>query len=62
MIAQIDLTTSDWRGHAQRTRGCELAPELGWVYGDSPTVVVTGREWPAARKSVEFYAGDLKEA
>lgn len=26
----------------------------------TPTVVVTGREWPPARKSVEFYAGDLK--
>jgi dihydrofolate reductase len=36
------------------------ALELGWPYGDTPTVVVTGREWPPARKSVEFYSGDLK--
>jgi dihydrofolate reductase len=36
------------------------ALELGWPYGDTPAVVVTGREWPAARKSVEFYSGDLK--
>ena len=34
--------------------------ELGWPYGDTPTVVVTGREWPHARKSVEFYSGDLE--
>jgi dihydrofolate reductase len=42
------------------SRTYELALELGWPYGDTPVVVVTGREWPAARKSVEFYAGDLK--
>jgi dihydrofolate reductase len=34
--------------------------EVGWPYGDTPTVVVTGREWPSARESVEFYSGDLK--
>jgi len=38
----------------------EHALELGWPYGDTPTVVVTKREWPSARKSVEFYSGDLK--
>ncbi|MBT9330064.1 dihydrofolate reductase family protein [Paracidobacterium acidisoli] len=42
------------------SRTYELALELGWPYGDTPTVVVTSREWPAARKSVEFYAGDLE--
>jgi dihydrofolate reductase len=36
------------------------ALELGWPYGDTPAVVVSGREWPSARKSVEFYSGDLK--
>jgi dihydrofolate reductase len=36
------------------------ALELGWPYGDTPTVVVTGRDWPPVRKSVEFYSGDLK--
>jgi dihydrofolate reductase len=41
-------------------RTYEHALELGWPYGDTPTVVVTGREWPPARKSVEFYSGDLK--
>ena len=44
------------------SRTYEHALELGWPYGDTPVVVVTGRTWPAAstRKSVEFYSGDLK--
>ena len=42
------------------SRTYEHALELGWPYGDTPTIVVTSREWPAARKSVEFYSGDLK--
>lgn len=42
------------------SRTYEHALELGWPYGDTPTVVVTGRELPAARKSVEFYSGDLE--
>src|SRR5205823_8081045 len=42
------------------SRTYEHALELGWPYGDTPIVVVTGREWPSARKSVEFYSGDLK--
>jgi dihydrofolate reductase len=35
------------------------ALELGWPYGDTPTVVVTRRELPPAKDSVEFYSGDL---
>lgn len=42
------------------SRTYEHALELGWPYGDTPAVVVSGREWPGARKSVEFYSGDLK--
>lgn len=42
------------------SRTYEHALELGWPYGETPAVVVTSREWPGARKSVEFYAGDLK--
>jgi dihydrofolate reductase len=38
----------------------EHALELGWPYGDTPTVVVTERRLPSTRKSVEFYSGDLK--
>ena len=42
------------------SRTYEHALQLGWPYGDTPTVVVTGREWPPARESVEFYSGDLE--
>ena len=42
------------------SRTYEHALVLGWPYGDTPSVVVSGRAWPPARKSVEFYAGDLK--
>jgi dihydrofolate reductase len=42
------------------SRTYEHALELGWPYGDTPAVVVTGRKLPATRKSVEFYTGDLE--
>ncbi|MBV8438830.1 MAG: dihydrofolate reductase family protein, partial [Silvibacterium sp.] len=42
------------------SRTYEHALELGWPYGDTPTVVVTGRKLPSTKKSVEFYSGDLK--
>lgn len=41
------------------SRTYEHALELGWPYGDTPTVVVTGRELPAVKETVEFYSGDL---
>jgi dihydrofolate reductase len=36
-------------------RTYEHALELGWPYGDTPAVVVTHRELPRTRESVEFY-------
>jgi dihydrofolate reductase len=42
------------------SRTYEHALELGWPYGDTPTVVITNRELPCTRKSVEFYSGDLR--
>jgi dihydrofolate reductase len=42
------------------SRTYEHALELGWPYGDTPTVVVTGRHLSSTKKSVEFYSGDLK--
>lgn len=42
------------------SRTYEHAVELGWPYGDTPTVVVTRRNLSSTRKSVEFYSGDLK--
>jgi dihydrofolate reductase len=41
------------------SRTYEHALELGWPYGDTPTVVITHRKLPSARPSVEFYSGDL---
>jgi dihydrofolate reductase len=35
------------------------AKGFGWSYGDKPTVVLTRRELPRTRDTVEFYAGDL---
>jgi dihydrofolate reductase len=43
------------------SRTYEHALQLGWPYGDTPTVVTTNRELPRPKESVEFYAGDLKK-
>src|SRR5690606_29178150 len=32
---------------------------LGWAYGDKPTFVLTTRNLPKTRDTVEFYSGDL---
>jgi dihydrofolate reductase len=42
------------------SRTYEHALELGWPYGDTPAIVVTGRELPPKKNSVEFYSGDLR--
>jgi dihydrofolate reductase len=42
------------------SRTYEHVLELGWPYGDTPTVVVTARELSSAKESVEFYSGDLE--
>jgi len=35
------------------------AKGFGWSYGDKPTFVLTRRDLPRTRDSVEFYSGDL---
>ena len=35
------------------------ADGLGWPYGEKPTFVLTSRELPRVRNTVEFYSGDL---
>jgi dihydrofolate reductase len=37
------------------------AKGLGWAYGDKPTFVLTSRDLPRTRNTVEFYSGDLPE-
>ena len=34
---------------------------FGWSYGDKPTFVLTHRELPRIRDTVEFYSGDLAQ-
>jgi dihydrofolate reductase len=34
---------------------------LGWSYGDKPTFVLTTRDLPRTRPTVEFYSGDLSK-
>jgi len=53
VIASIDC-------YVLGSRTYEHALQLGWPYGDTPTVVITNRELPSTRESVEFYSGDLK--
>lgn len=35
------------------------AQGLGWPYGNKPTFVLTSRDLPRTRETVEFYSGDL---
>ena len=37
------------------------AKGLGWAYGDKPTFVLTTRDLPRIRDTVEFYSGDLAQ-
>lgn len=37
------------------------AQGLGWSYGDKPTFVLTSRQLPRVRDTVEFYSGDLAQ-
>lgn len=37
------------------------AKGLGWAYGDKPTFVLTNRNLPKTRDTVEFYSGDLAQ-
>ena len=37
------------------------AKGFGWAYGDKPTFVLTHRELPRVRDTVEFYSGDLAQ-
>ena len=37
------------------------AQGFGWAYGDKPTFVLTSRELPRIRQTIEFYSGDLTQ-
>ena len=61
-FVQAFLKTVDCYVMGSRTYETALGFEargLGWAYADTPTIVLTSRELPKTRSSVEFYSGDL---
>jgi dihydrofolate reductase len=61
-FVQEFLKTIDCYVMGSRTYETALAFEakgLGWSYGDKPTFVLTRRNLPRTRETVEFYSGDL---
>ena len=58
------LATIDCYVMGSRTYETALGFEakgLGWAYGDKPTIVLTSRELPRIRDSIEFHAGDIEQ-
>src|SRR5678816_4363305 len=63
-FVEVFLKTIDCYVMGSRTYETALRFEsrgLGWAYGDKPTFVLTSRELPRVRESVEFYSGDLAQ-
>jgi len=58
------LKTIDCYVMGSRTYETALSFEakgLGWAYGDKPTFVLTNRDLPKTRDTVEFYSGDVAQ-
>lgn len=58
------LATIDCYVMGSRTYETALGFEaqgFGWPYGDKPTFVLTSRELPRTRDTVEFHSGDLAQ-
>ena len=63
-VVEAFLKTIDCYVMGSRTYETALrfeAQGFGWAYGDKPVFVLTGRELPRSRETVEFYSGDLAE-
>jgi dihydrofolate reductase len=63
LVADL-LETIDCYVMGSRTYETALAFEakgFGWPYGDKPTFVLTRRELPRIRETVELYSGDLAQ-
>ncbi|MFC3652874.1 dihydrofolate reductase family protein [Dyella humi] len=58
------LSTIDCYVMGARTYETALGFEakgFGWAYGDKPTFVLTTRDLPRTRNTIEFYTGDLAQ-
>ena len=63
-VVEAFLETIDCYVMGSRTYETALGFEaqgLGWSYGDKPTFVLTSRELPRTRETVEFRSGDLAQ-
>ena len=63
-IVESFLKTIDCYVMGSRTYETALhfeAKGFGWPYGDKPTFVLTSRDLPRTRATVEFYSGDLAQ-
>ena len=61
-IVEAFLKSIDCYVMGSRTYETALSFEakgFGWAYGDKPVFVLTSRELPRTRDTVEFYSGDL---
>jgi dihydrofolate reductase len=63
-LVEAFLKTIDCYVMGSRTYETALrfeAQGLGWAYGDKPTFVLTSRDLPRTRDTVEFHSGDLAQ-
>ena len=63
-LVEAFLKTIDCYVMSSRTYETALnfeANGLGWSYGNKPTFVLTNRNLPRTRDTVEFYSGDLTQ-
>lgn len=61
-IHENDQSSADCYVMGSRTyeHGVELSKTYGWVYGDTPTIVLTSRNLHDDRPNVAFWSGDLQ--
>src|SRR5215475_2170933 len=63
-FAEAFLKTIDCYVMGSRTYETAMnfeAKGLGWAYGDKPVFVLTSRELPRTRDTIDFYSGDLAQ-